>query len=125
MSLAILFEVPGAAIVAWVALHQHPPLAVLPGVALLLAGLAVVVSGRTPGTPPAVPVLSESWPCFVILGVLLFIAAVLVYSASCGGRPKRPPHPPGTLLRTYRRGGRSYGAYVNRRIRQGRPRRRR
>ena len=56
VSLAILFEVPGAAFVAWLALHQHPPASILPGVALLLVGLAVVVSGRTAATPPAVPV---------------------------------------------------------------------
>jgi drug/metabolite transporter (DMT)-like permease len=56
VSLAILFEVPGAAFVAWIALHQHPPASILPGIALLLAGLVVVVSGRTPGSPPTVPV---------------------------------------------------------------------
>jgi drug/metabolite transporter (DMT)-like permease len=56
VSLAILFEVPGAAFVAWLALNQTPPASVLPGVALLLMGLAVVVSGRTPDAPPAVPV---------------------------------------------------------------------
>jgi drug/metabolite transporter (DMT)-like permease len=56
VSLAILFEVPGAAFVAWVALGQHPPVSILPGVALLLVGLAVVVSGRTPEIEPAVPV---------------------------------------------------------------------
>jgi drug/metabolite transporter (DMT)-like permease len=56
VSLAILFEVPGAAFVAWVALGQHPPASILPGMALLLVGLAVVVSGRTPDVEPAVPV---------------------------------------------------------------------
>ena len=56
VSLAILFEVPGAAFVAWVALGQHPRASILPGIALLLAGLAVVVSGRTPDVEPAVPV---------------------------------------------------------------------
>jgi drug/metabolite transporter (DMT)-like permease len=56
VSLAILFEVPGAAFVAWLALHQHPPASILPGIALLLIGLAVVVSGRTPDVEPSVPV---------------------------------------------------------------------
>ncbi|MFL6239553.1 MAG: DMT family transporter [Actinomycetes bacterium] len=56
VSLAILFEVPGAALIAWVALHQHPPAAILPGVALLLIGLAVVISGATPDVEPSVPV---------------------------------------------------------------------
>jgi drug/metabolite transporter (DMT)-like permease len=55
VSLAILFEVPGAAFIAWVALGQHPPASIIPGVALLLIGLVVVVSGRTPG-PAEVPV---------------------------------------------------------------------
>ena len=56
VSLAILFEVPGAAFVAWVALGQHPPASIIPGVALLLTGLVVVVSGRTPNLPAEVPV---------------------------------------------------------------------
>ncbi len=43
VSLAILFEMPGATIIAAVALGQVPPLAVLPAVALVFAGLAVVI----------------------------------------------------------------------------------
>lgn len=43
VSLAVLLEVPGASLVAWAWLGQVPPLAVLPGAALVLAGLAVVV----------------------------------------------------------------------------------
>ncbi len=43
VSLAILLEVPGAALVAWVWLDQQPPVAVLPGAGLVLLGLAVVV----------------------------------------------------------------------------------
>lgn len=46
VSLAILFEVPGASLVAWVWLGQVPPLAVLPGALLVLAGLVVVVRSR-------------------------------------------------------------------------------
>ena len=43
VSLAVLLEVPGATLVAWVWLGQAPPLAIVPGAALVLAGLAVVV----------------------------------------------------------------------------------
>ncbi|MEP6696865.1 MAG: DMT family transporter [Pseudonocardiales bacterium] len=43
VSLAILFEVPGAAMVASVFLHQVPSPVALPGLAVLLAGLAIVV----------------------------------------------------------------------------------
>lgn len=49
VSLAILLEVPGASLVAWVWLGQVPPLAVLPGAALLLCGLAVVVRASARG----------------------------------------------------------------------------
>lgn len=43
VALATLLEVPGAALVAWAWLGQVPPLAVLPGALLVMAGLAVVV----------------------------------------------------------------------------------
>ncbi len=49
VSLAVLLEVPGAALVAWAWLGQVPPLAVLPGAALVLAGLAVVVRTQASG----------------------------------------------------------------------------
>jgi drug/metabolite transporter (DMT)-like permease len=61
VSLALLFEVPGATLVAWAWLGQRPPAAVLPGTLLLLAGLAVVLRGRrgvaevTPTGPPDLP----------------------------------------------------------------------
>jgi len=42
VSLAILLEVPGAALIAYVWLHQHPPALALPGVGLLLVGLLLV-----------------------------------------------------------------------------------
>lgn len=42
-SLAILFEVPGAILIAAIALGQVPPLALLPAVALLFAGLFVLI----------------------------------------------------------------------------------
>jgi drug/metabolite transporter (DMT)-like permease len=43
VSLAILFEAPGAAIIAAVWLDQLPPVSALPGIAVLLAGLALVI----------------------------------------------------------------------------------
>ena len=42
LSLAMLFEVPGAALIAWVWLGQVPPLAALPGALAVLAGLWLV-----------------------------------------------------------------------------------
>jgi drug/metabolite transporter (DMT)-like permease len=44
LTLAILLEVPGASLVAWVWLGQAPPLSVLPGAVLMLTGLVVVIS---------------------------------------------------------------------------------
>lgn len=46
VALAILLEVPGAALVAWVWLGEAPPLAVVPGTVLMLLGLVVVVRSR-------------------------------------------------------------------------------
>jgi drug/metabolite transporter (DMT)-like permease len=46
LSLAILLEVPGSAVVAWVWLGQTPPAGVIPGALMVLAGLAVVVRAR-------------------------------------------------------------------------------
>jgi drug/metabolite transporter (DMT)-like permease len=46
LSLAILLEVPGSALVAWAWLGQTPPVGVVPGVVLVLAGLAVVLRSR-------------------------------------------------------------------------------
>ncbi|HEY6747886.1 MAG TPA: DMT family transporter [Mycobacteriales bacterium] len=43
VSLAILFEAPGAAIIAAVWLGQLPPLSAVPGIVVLLAGLALVI----------------------------------------------------------------------------------
>jgi drug/metabolite transporter (DMT)-like permease len=56
VSLAILFEVPGAALLAAVWLHQTPPATALPGLVLLLAGVAVVIAARQRGTEVSVPV---------------------------------------------------------------------
>jgi drug/metabolite transporter (DMT)-like permease len=51
VSLAILFEMPGAAIVAAIWLGQVPPLAVVPAVALILAGLVIVVRSSRQDVP--------------------------------------------------------------------------
>ena len=54
VSLAILFEVPGAALIAGLWLHQSPHVGALPGLALLLVGITLVVtSRRTRPHPPA------------------------------------------------------------------------
>lgn len=55
ISVLILLEVPGAALLAWAWLDQTPRLAALPGLGLVLAGVAVVVLGgtRRTGTHPA------------------------------------------------------------------------
>lgn len=46
ISVLILLEAPGAALIAWVWLDQVPRPAALPGLALLLAGVAVVLHGE-------------------------------------------------------------------------------
>ncbi|MEJ7629358.1 MAG: DMT family transporter [Nocardioidaceae bacterium] len=51
VSMALLLEVPGAALLAAVLLGQAPPLAVYGGLALICAGLAVVVSSRQLSAP--------------------------------------------------------------------------
>lgn len=48
ISLLLLFEVPGAALLAGIFLDQAPPLGVYIGLALILAGLVVVVLRRPP-----------------------------------------------------------------------------
>lgn len=49
VSLAILFEMPGATVVAALALRQFPPLGVLPAALLILVGIVVVIrSSRAP-----------------------------------------------------------------------------
>lgn len=46
VSLALLFETPGAALVAYLWLGQRPPASAVPGILALLAGLALVVRAR-------------------------------------------------------------------------------
>ena len=65
VSMIILLEIPGAAVLAAVFLHEQLPAGTYAGLGLILAGLAVVVAGqgrvrRRPGTepvPPAPPAL--------------------------------------------------------------------
>lgn len=54
VSVAVLLEVPGAALLALVFLDQAPPLLAIPGLVLLLAGLGVVVLGMR-SAPPGLP----------------------------------------------------------------------
>ena len=51
VSLALLFEAPGAAILAAVWLDQLPPASAVPGLLVLLVGLAVVVRAGARGVP--------------------------------------------------------------------------
>ncbi len=51
VSLSILFEVPGATIIAAIFLHQHVRPAQVPAVILLLAGLALVIKSGTRAVP--------------------------------------------------------------------------
>jgi drug/metabolite transporter (DMT)-like permease len=52
VSLTVLIEVPGAALIAALWLHQRPAAGALPGLALLLAGLIVVVRSRGRAAEP-------------------------------------------------------------------------
>jgi drug/metabolite transporter (DMT)-like permease len=55
VSVVILIEVPGAALVAWAWLGQLPAASSVPGLALLLAGVAlVIVALRRPRTTPVI-----------------------------------------------------------------------
>ncbi|MEJ7707844.1 MAG: DMT family transporter [Nocardioidaceae bacterium] len=53
VSLTLLLEVPGAALIAAVFLGQAPPVAVYGGLALILIGLAIVVRARAAQPSPA------------------------------------------------------------------------
>jgi drug/metabolite transporter (DMT)-like permease len=55
VSLAILFELPGAAIIAALFLNQRPPAEVWPAIALILAGLVVVIASRRVDFEPDAP----------------------------------------------------------------------
>ncbi|WP_285684011.1 DMT family transporter [Actinoplanes sp. NBRC 103695] len=65
VSVLILLETPGAALLAWVWLEQQPRLATLPGLALLLSGVAVVIIGSrrlTTRRPPAATLTETAEP---------------------------------------------------------------
>lgn len=55
VGLCVLFEIPGAALIAAVFLGQRPPLLAVPAAVLLVAGLALVVSGSS-GPDDVLPV---------------------------------------------------------------------
>lgn len=55
VSLFLLLEVPGAAVIAVAWLGQVPPLAAVPAAVLLLVGLGIVVSARPADVEPAIP----------------------------------------------------------------------
>jgi drug/metabolite transporter (DMT)-like permease len=55
VSLALLLEVPGAALIAAVWLGQSPPLAAIPAALLLLLGLAIVLFDRPSDVEAAIP----------------------------------------------------------------------
>jgi drug/metabolite transporter (DMT)-like permease len=56
VSLSILFEVPGASLIAAVWLGQHPHPAAVPGLVLIVLGVAMVITTRDRAIAPAVPV---------------------------------------------------------------------
>jgi drug/metabolite transporter (DMT)-like permease len=55
VSLVLLLEVPGAAVIAAAWLGQVPPLAALPAALLLLLGLGIVISARPSDVEAAIP----------------------------------------------------------------------
>jgi drug/metabolite transporter (DMT)-like permease len=61
VSVLLLVEVPGAALLAWVWLGQTPPARSVPGLVMLVAGVVVVVLGaarrRSTAATVAVPAL--------------------------------------------------------------------
>jgi drug/metabolite transporter (DMT)-like permease len=56
LSLVLLFEIPGAALIAAAFLGQTPPLLALPAAALLVTGLALVIRASGRATEPSLPV---------------------------------------------------------------------
>jgi len=47
ISVLLLLEVPGAALIAWLFLHQLPAARTVPGLVILVAGVAVVLAGSS------------------------------------------------------------------------------
>jgi drug/metabolite transporter (DMT)-like permease len=60
VSVLILLEVPGAALLAWLWLGDTPRAAALPGLGVLLAGVTVVIIGARAARPAVDPVLDPS-----------------------------------------------------------------
>ena len=56
VSLALLLEIPGAALIAAVFLGQRPPVLAIPAAALLATGLALVIRATGRRTAPSIPV---------------------------------------------------------------------
>jgi len=56
VSLSILLEIPGAALIAAVFLDQQPPLLAVPAAVLLVSGLALVIRASSRDVEPSVPV---------------------------------------------------------------------
>jgi len=55
VSVVILFEVPGAALLAAWWLDETPPVLAVPAIAVMLVGVALVIASPSRGTAPAVP----------------------------------------------------------------------
>lgn len=55
VSVVILFEVPGAALLAAWWLGETPPVLAVPAIAVMLVGVALVIASPSRGTAPAVP----------------------------------------------------------------------
>jgi drug/metabolite transporter (DMT)-like permease len=56
VSMTLLLEIPGAALIAAVFLGQHPSRLAVPAAVLLLVGLALVIRATTRRTEPSIPV---------------------------------------------------------------------
>jgi drug/metabolite transporter (DMT)-like permease len=56
VSLTLLLEIPGAALIAAVFLGQRPSVLAVPAAALLIGGLAVVIRATSRRTAPSIPV---------------------------------------------------------------------
>ena len=56
VSMSILLEIPGAALIAALFLGQTPPLLAIPAAVLLVSGLGLVIRAGSRGTTPSVPV---------------------------------------------------------------------
>jgi drug/metabolite transporter (DMT)-like permease len=55
VSLAILLEMPGATLIAAITLHQLPPWGIVPAVALMFAGIVLVIRAGTKDVPSESP----------------------------------------------------------------------